>query len=320
MSSTEQPNPPLLVTGAGGFIGSVVTRLLAATGVPIRALLGPPGVELQALPGTTPAFAEIDDLPALRSLVEGVGTVVHLAGPPSVAESFSAPAEYARVHVVGTATLLEACRERDVRRFVYVSSAELYGRPDRSPVREEELPRPRSPYGATKLGAEALVRAMAPVLGFEAVILRPFSVYGPGAPRRSLVGSLLDQALHADRIVLADLRPVRDYCYVEDVAAAIVRACSGPSAGPVEVYNVGSGTGTSVADLARLALAAVGRDLPLRSGDPDRPAGTDVPSLIADVAKIERELGWRAVTPLRDGLARTAASLGGLGAGEVLHP
>jgi UDP-glucose 4-epimerase len=296
----------------------VVTALLADGEARVRALLGPHGSGFTPPPsGVATAFAEIDDLPALRPLVVGIDTVVHLAGPPSVAGSFLAPVDYARIHVVGTATLLEACRDSGVRRFVYISSAELYGRPDRNPVGEEQVPRPRSPYGAAKLGAEALVRSLAPVLGLEAVILRPFSVYGPGAPGRSLVGTLLDQALHRDGIDLADLRPVRDYVFVDDVAEAVARACTQRVVEPVGVYNVGSGTGTSVADLARLALAAVGRELPLRAADPDRPAGTDVPALVADVRRIERDLAWRAATSLPDGLARTVASLRG---SEAHHP
>ena len=304
---------PVLVTGAGGFIGSAVTRLLAEAGVQVRAHLGPPGATTIPPPAGLDAIsADIDDLDGVRSLVDGVTTIVHLAGPASVAASFSDPIGYARAHVVGTATLLEACRGSEVRTLVHVSSAELYGRPDRNPVREDDPLRPRSPYGAVKLGAESLVRSLAPVLGIRSVALRPFSVYGPGGPRRSLVGTLLEQAVHAEEVLLGDLRPVRDYCFVDDVATAVARACSS-DAGVGDVFNVGSGVGTSVEDLARLALSVVGRDVPIRTGVPDRPAGVDVSELVADVSAIRRELGWTAATSLRDGLSRTIAT------GEVGH-
>lgn len=301
---------PILVTGAGGFIGSAVIRALAAAGPVVHALLGPPHAPfVPSPPGTPSAFAEITDLQSLRPVVKDVGTVIHLAGPASVAASFRDSAEYARVHVGGTATLLEACRDAGVGRFVYLSSAELYGQPDTNPVDEEQPPRPRSPYAAAKLGAESMVRALAPTLGLEAVILRPFSVYGPGMASRSLVGTLLDQAVSSDAVTLADLRPIRDYCYIDDVADAVARAGTEPMAEAFAVYNVGSGTGTSVADLARLVLATVGRNVEVRLGNLDRPPGSDILSLVADVRRIEHDLGWHAATSLSDGLAVTAASV-----------
>ncbi len=300
----------VLVTGAGGFIGSVVTRRLVEAGVPVRGLIGPPSSgPVRPTPGSLPAFAEITDARAVEGLVDGIETIVHIAGPPSVRDSFRVPVDHAKTHVVGTATILDACRGTDVRRFVHLSSAEVYGQPERNPVDEAQRTQPRSPYGAAKLGAEALVAALAPVIGLEAVILRPFSVYGPGMASGSVVGSLMDQARDRDALVLADLRPVRDYCYVDDVADAVVRAALGPVAEAVSVYNVGSGTGTSVAELARLALAVMGRDLPIRAGGPDRPSDADIRYLVADIRRIRQDLGWNPRTRLHDGLSAMAASL-----------
>ena len=305
--TTAEDARPILVTGAGGFIGSAAVRFLVAAGLPVRAHLGPPGIEASAPAGVQALVAELEDLAAMRSAVEGARAVVHLAGPASVAASFDDPVGFARVHVAGTATLLEACRGRDVDRLVHVSSAEVYAPSEGGPVSEDDPLRPRSPYGAAKLGAESLVRSLAPLLGTEAVVLRPFSVYGPGGPRRSVVGTVLDQALHADRIELADLRPVRDHCYVDDVAGAILRALVARSLPPDAVLNVGTGRGVSVAELAELGLAAAGRSLEVGAGTADRPAGIDVPALVADVARAERDLGWRAQVPLEEGLSRTVA-------------
>lgn len=298
------------MTGAGGFIGSVATRRLAALGIPVRALIAPPGDEaVQPIVGVSSSRAEITDARAVGALVPGIRTIVHMAGPPSVRESFDVPTEHARIHVVGTATILHACRGSDVRRFVYVSSAEVYGVPERNPVDERHVTRPRSPYGAAKLGAEAMVRAFAPALGLQAVILRPFSVYGAGMRETSVVRSILDQVLDRDAVVLADPRPVRDYCHVDDVVDAVIRAAMDPVRGSGGVYNVGSGAGTSVAELAALAMSVVGRDVPIRSGDPDRPAGADIPHLVADIRRIRNDLGWSPRTPLSAGLASMVASL-----------
>lgn len=297
----------MLVTGAGGLVGTATCRRLVAAGVMVRALVGPPGrpglPALPALPETESRWADVTDLAECRRAVVDAGAVVHLAGPPSVAASFRSPVEYARSHVVGTATLLEACRDTGVRRMVYISSAEIYGCPQRSPVSEEAPAAPRSPYAAAKLGAEAMVTTLAPALGLPAAVLRPFSVYGAGSPPTSLVGRLVRQVLAEPEVHLGDLRPVRDYLYVDDLADAVVRALTAPLPAAVRAYNAGSGVGTSVGELAAAALAAARRRAPVRQAPGhDRAAGVDIPELVADTARASAELGWAATTPLDIGL------------------
>src|SRR5262249_40598351 len=147
-------------------------------------------------------------------------------------------AEFARVHVGGTATLLDASRRAGVRRFVHVSSAEVYGRPETSPVSEGHRLEARSPYAAAKLGAEAMVGAHRPGGDLETVVLRPFSVYGPRQSPGGVVAAILAQALDAPSVELHDPDAVRDFCFVEDLAEAVLAAAAAdPRAA---VYNVGS--------------------------------------------------------------------------------
>lgn len=297
----------ITVTGAGGMIGSAVVRRLHERGAIVRAHLGPPGAPSVPPPsGVVTAVADIADGSAIAELVADAQAVVHLAGPPSVAASFAHPVEFARAHVVGTATVLAGCRSAGVESLVYLSSAEIYGR-SAGPVAEDARPAPRSPYGAAKLGAEALVLAGCPPAGIRAVVLRPFSVYGPRSPAGSLVGRVARQGLFAERISVASLRPVRDYVHVEDVAVAVALALEAEAPG---VYNVASGCGTSVAELAGLVLRAVGRDLPVTEAPrADRPAGTDLPELVADVRRARDELGWRAAIALPDGIGPVIAAM-----------
>lgn len=299
----------VVVTGGGGFIGRAVVRALLASGARVRALAGAPGDLLPPLPaGVAELRADITDAGAVRECVAEADAVVHLAGPASVAASFSRAAEYARAHVQGSATVLDACREAGVARVVLVSSAEVYGRPRSSPVREDHPLAPRSPYAAAKAGAEHFAQAFAAAFGMGVVILRPFSVYGPGAAPGSLVGTIVDAVRRGDPVRLHDLAPVRDYCFVDDVARAVAAACHRPLP-PGTVLNVGTGTGTSVAGVAAAALEAAGRTLPVEERGGGRPAAADIPALVADPSRARRLLEWEAEVELRAGLALTLRAL-----------
>lgn len=297
----------VVVTGAGGFIGASLVRVLAGRGRSVRALMGPPGSSGHRPPeGVETISAEIDDRQAMGELVDGADAVIHLAGLPSVADSFRRPAEHARVHVAGTATVLEACRRAAVRRVVYLSSAEVYGQPETEPVSETHRLQARSPYAAAKIAAEHFIEAQVRAGAGEAVVLRPFSVYGPQQPNSSLLSTIISQARSGDRVRLVDLQPVRDYCYVDDVSDAIDRAVSVQLAKPFRVFNIGSGRGRSVRELAELTLEALGltREI-VEHGEHDRPARADIRRLIADPGRASRELEWRSGTSLRQGLLTT---------------
>jgi nucleoside-diphosphate-sugar epimerase len=301
----------VLVTGAAGFIGRHVVDALLRSGARVRALSGPPGHGLGPLPGEVAEVeADLAAPGAAEAAVADARTVVHAAGPASVAASFADPAAFARVHVEGTARLLDACRRAGVRRVVLISSAEVYGRPRRNPVSESHPLRARSPYGAAKAGAEQMARAFADAYGLRIVILRPFSVYGPGQSAASLIGTVLRQAAEGDAVRLHDLRPVRDYCFVGDVADAVL-AASAANLPRLSVFNVGTGRGTSVARLAAMVLRAAGRDLPVEQDGTDRPGRAQILRLVADPARARDRLGWSAGTSLEDGLAATVRAMRG---------
>jgi nucleoside-diphosphate-sugar epimerase len=297
----------VVVTGAGGFIGPSVVQAMLRHGARVRALVGPPGKSVCKPPeGVLTAFCDITDAAVVRELVEGSDAVVHLAGPASVSESFENATEYARVHVCGTATVLDACREEGIRRFVYISSAEVYGRSETELVEEHQRLEARSPYGAAKIGAEKLVEAFVLNAGIQAAILRPFSVYGPGLSRQSVLGTILHQAQSDNFIQLRDLKPIRDYCYLDDLAQAIVLSCVA-NIDRQCVINIGTGIGTSVGELAQLVLKVRGLNLPIREcKQEERPATAEIVRLVADFRIARKVLGWSSQTPLAVGIQRTA--------------
>ncbi|MGD0474494.1 MAG: NAD-dependent epimerase/dehydratase family protein [Candidatus Velthaea sp.] len=291
------------VTGAGGFIGTAVCRTLLNLGCEIHALVGPPGDVLEAPAGVTVAlWGAISDALVLAPLIEGVDAVVHLAGPPSVRASFDDPVGYVNAHTGGTAAVLETCRSMGIGQFVYVSSAEVYGRPRTDPVEESHPLDARSPYAAAKVGAEQLVRAFDHAYGTCSAIVRPFSVYGPRMGAHALLPAILRQLGSSGPLRLADLRPERDYCHVDDVARAIVGAARTPHRGTVAL-NAGSGIGTSVRELAETALRLAGLE---RSLEEDvagrRPGQSDILRLVADRRLASQMLGWEPQISLETGV------------------
>jgi nucleoside-diphosphate-sugar epimerase len=250
-------------------------------------------------------FAAIDDPEAITKLCRGASSVIHLAGPPSVAKSFAAPADYVRAHALGTATILQACRMTGIARLIYVSSAEIYGRPHSNPVAEDHPRQPRSPYAAAKVCAEDLIAACVLEYGISAIVLRPFSIIGPPVAPHSVLGSIIRQAVSGPDVALFAPQVVRDYLFVDDLADAILRCLAiDLKPGSVSAYNMGSGVGTSVAALAGMVLRKHGKAPAVRLADGlDRPKAADIEILIADVARAGIDLGWRPRTSLDEALS-----------------
>ncbi len=292
------------LVGANGFIGSAILAALLHRGIAPRALCGP--IESpRSLPlGVQFVACDLADAERLQSWVSGLKVVIHAAGPPSVQRSFEMAEEYVRVHVEGTAALLRACRMAKVNRLVYISSAEVYGRPEANPVAETHRLQARSPYAAAKIGAEKMIEAHVESFGLEAVILRPFSIYGPHFHSDSLLSRIVSTA-QSGCIRVRDLRPVRDYCYVGDLAAAVLQACF-IGQDKLQIINIGSGVGTSVADFAELVVRTLGLNIPIMEDPVDsRPGQSEILELVADIKDAHDILGWRPSTDLRGGLGLT---------------
>lgn len=296
----------VLVTGATGFIGAYTVRALVEAGFevhgvdlrpasPARPL--PPGVRLHRLDVVSEPFLRL----VRRLRPDGV---VHLAAQTRVAESVRDPEADFAVNVAATARLVRAAAEAGCRRFVFASSAAVYGDPPRLPVDEEAPCRPRSPYGLHKLLAETYVRAWAEAQGMESVVLRYANVYGPGqAP--DLEGGVV--AVFVERIrrrlplpVHGDGLQTRDFVYVEDVARANLLALTAPIR--QAVCNVSTGRETSVRQLAEAVAAAAGLPVPPIEPEPARPGDVRRSALAPDAAR--RLLGWIPQVELAAGLRR----------------
>jgi nucleoside-diphosphate-sugar epimerase len=298
----------LAVTGGGGFIGVQFIKEASQHDVTPQVHVGPSGTSCaEELRHRDPFYGDICDRKMLRSLVDGADVVVHLAGPASVSASFDDPVACVTAHTAGTAAVLEACRDAKVQRIVYISSAEVYGNPPSSPVAEDAPLAARSPYGAAKIAAEELVRLYGAVHGLDFCILRLFSVYGPRQNDRSVLSAIIRQARQSGTIRLFDLTPTRDYVYVEDVATAIWASIAhARPLGAGRTFNVGTGVGTSVADLAQTVLSALSLETRVEQASfTDRPRHGSIGTLVADTSAIREALLWKPRFALAAGVAKT---------------
>jgi UDP-glucose 4-epimerase len=233
-----------------------------------------------------------------------------LAALIGIPYSYAAPESYFDTNVRGALNLFEACRDRAVGRILHTSTSEVYGTARAVPIDERHPLQAQSPYSASKIAADKLAESYILSFGLPVTTVRPFNTYGPRQSFRAVIPTILSQALcpACKEIRLGSLNPIRDLTYVEDTARAYCEIAEAP-ADTVRgrLYNLGTGAGVSVGDLAEKIQQIVGCAKPLIVEDERvRPEASEVRRLISDPSRVESEVGWKASTTLDEGLARTA--------------
>jgi dTDP-glucose 4,6-dehydratase len=306
----------VLVTGGAGFISSnLIRHLLEATPhevVCIDALTYAGNLEnladVMSHPRLSFVHGDIRDSGLVRELVGGVDVIVNAAAESHVEKSIEDGAsEFVTTNVEGTQILLDAIRHTPVERFVLVSSSEVYGTADYAPMDEEHPLNPRSPYAATKAGADRLAYSYYVTYGLPIVIVRPFNNYGPRQHPEKVVPRFITQALADEPLTIhGDGHASRDWLYVGDDAVAIEAIVEAPIddvAG--EVLNIATGVDISVADIAGLVLEVLGKPADLLRYVDERPGQVD--RHIGATDKTARLVGWQSQTSFEEGLERTVA-------------
>lgn len=303
----------VLVTGAGGFIGSHLTERLLALGASVRAFvrytsrnsvgflegLADPAGRLEIVNGNVAEFESV------QAAVQGCDVVFHLAALIGIPYSYSHPREVVETNTVGTLNALLASRAAKVARLVLTSTSEVYGTALYVPIDEKHPLQAQSPYSASKIAADKIAESFFRSFELPLTIVRPFNTYGPRQSLRAVIPTIIGQALRADTVRLGSLTPTRDFTFVTDTVEGFIKAAESPRT-VGETVNLGTNTEISVGEVAQRIIALCGRSVRIEQDEQRlRPEGSEVNRLWSDNAKARALMGWAPAVSLDEGLRRT---------------
>ena len=303
----------ILVTGAGGFIGSHLVEALLDEGCEVRAFvrynsrndfgyledLG------DRLSGVEVVSGDLRDGETVRRAAEGCKLILHLGALVGVPYSYVSPGDVFATNLGGTLNVLEAARGCGAERVVITSTSEVYGTPLYVPIDEKHPLQGQSPYAASKIASDKLAESFHLSFDLPVTILRPFNTFGPRQSARAIVPTIISQALAGGPIRLGSLETSRDLLYVTDTTAGFIAIARHDSA-VGKVVNIGTGCDVSVQQLARLIFDFLGKELPLEVDEQRlRPARSEIPRLVCNYSLAEDLLGWEPRFTLEEGLRAT---------------
>ena len=304
----------VVVTGAGGFIGSHLVEALVAAGAETTAivrynsgsLIGNLAfMDAKSLKAVRVASGNIEDSDFVYRTIKGQDIVLHLAALIAIPYSYEAPRSYVRTNVEGTLNLLEAARRYDVARVVHTSTSEVYGTALKTPIDEDHPLQGQSPYSASKIAADKLAESYYRSFGTPVTTLRPFNTFGPRQSARAFIPTIVSQALERDDVRLGSLTPERDMTFVGDTIAGFMAAATTPGIEGMTL-NLGTGKTYSVGWFATRILHLMGVDKPIVQEEQRlRPVLSEVMRLVSDNTRARDLMGWSPKVSLDDGLHRT---------------
>ncbi|OYX56383.1 MAG: NAD-dependent dehydratase [Brevundimonas subvibrioides] len=304
----------VLVTGAGGFIGSRLCERLVEIGAEVRVLVRYTSDGDAGWLDRSPIRGEIDvrrgDLADRDSVLDAVRDreiVFHLGALIAIPYSYLAPESYVRTNILGTLNVLQTVRELGVARLIHTSTSEVYGSAQFVPMTEAHPLVGQSPYSASKIAADKLAESYHRSFGTPVVTLRPFNTFGPRQSARAVIPAIAVQLLAGRPVRLGDTRPTRDFVFVDDTVDAFLRAAALPGIEGLTVHT-GGGREIAIGDLPAMIAAAAGLPVEVEA-DPQRmrPAASEVERLHADASLAKERLGWTPSISVEEGLARTVA-------------
>lgn len=305
-------NKRVLVTGAGGFIGSHLVETLLSLKANVSCFVRYTSLNrwgflegIDKKGKLTVTAADLKDSDAVRKAVKDNEIIFHLGAAISIPHSYDFPREHLQTNIIGTFNLLQASREFNVKKFVHVSSSEVYGTALDIPIKESHPLQGQSPYSASKIAAEKLAESFFLSYGLPVAIARPFNTYGPRQSARAIIPTIITQALSNKKVVIGSTKPTRDFNYVQDTVEGLIKIAEADNS-TGEVINLGSGKEISIEQLAKKILSLIGKDVAIvQDKERFRPDNSEVMRLLADSTKAKNLLKWEPKVNLEQGLKNT---------------
>ena len=303
----------VLVTGAEGFIGSHLVELLASKNYSVRALSQYNsfnnwgwledincGNKIEVITG------DIRDAHFCNSLTLDIDIVFHLAALIAIPYSYTAPESYFDTNVKGTMNICQAVLRNNVSRIIHTSTSEVYGTARYIPIDEEHPLQPQSPYSASKISADAMAMSFYNAFDLPLVIARPFNTYGPRQSARAIIPTIITQiATGNKKIMLGDLRPKRDFSYVEDTCRGLLSLAETENV-LGQTYNIGSNCEISMKDTLAIIAEIMNTSVEATTDKKRiRPEESEVFRLFSDNTKIQTATGFKPSIDFQEGLRRT---------------
>lgn len=306
-------NKKVLVTGAGGFIGSHLVERLVENGAKVRAFVRYNSknnwgwLETSAYKDEVEIYTgDIRDYDSVKDSMKGIEVVFHLAALIGIPYSYISPLAYIKTNIEGTYNVLQSAKELSVERVIQTSTSEVYGTAKYVPIDEHHPLQPQSPYSATKISADNMALSFYNAFNLPVTIARPFNTYGPRQSARAVIPTIITQILSGERkIKLGNLEPTRDMNFVKDTVNGFIKIAECDEL-LGEVTNIGSGKEISIGDLARLISKLMETQVEiLQESQRFRPEKSEVERLLCDNTKIKKYTDWQPEYSLEEGLKET---------------
>lgn len=305
----------VFVTGAGGFIGSHLVERLVEEGAKVRALCLYNSKGFWGWLENSPdeikktievVLGDIRDKNLMENCTKDIDIVFHLAALIAIPYSYIAPESFIDTNIKGTLNLLEGARKNNVKRFVHISTSEVYGTPDKIPIDEKNELKGQSPYSASKIGADKLCEAYFCSYDLPIVIIRPFNTYGPRQSARAVIPTILTQLISKKKILkLGNTKPERDLTFISDTVDGILKAGLKKNI-EGETIQLGTGKKYSIEEIAKISMEITKTNAEIEKEDIRvRPDKSEVMVLLSNPQKAKKLLGWEAKVTIEEGILKT---------------